>query len=241
MERIEHVSGSVTGAISLASALETVKNRIRRAREASGASAGDVAVLAVTKGFGTEAIEAALAVGLRDIGENYYQEAAAKFAPLSWPSGSRRHFVGHIQRNKARRIAALFDVVQTVDRAEAAVALDRGAAECGKTLDVLVQLNVAADDRAGIPLESAIGLARDIRSLPHLRLRGAMAVGPTDNAQTKDAFARAAECYRRLAREFDTVEILSLGMSGDFEAAVAAGSTMVRLGTALFGPRPQEG
>ena len=235
------MSGGVSGADAVAMRLEAARNRIRRACAAAGKNADDVAVLAVTKGFGTEAIEAALAAELRDIGENYYQEAAAKFAPVSWPPKSRRHFIGRVQRNKARHIAALFDVVQAVDRAEVAEALDRGAAESGKALDVLLQVNIAADDRAGVAPDAAMGLAHDIRSRPHLRLRGVMAVGPLDPAQARPAFARAADVYRRLRDEFAAIDILSLGMTGDLETAVAAGSTMVRLGTALFGPRPQEG
>lgn len=200
-----------------------------------------MAILAVTKGFGAEAIHAALTVGLSDIGENYYQEAAAKFAGVAWPPGARRHFIGRLQRNKARRIAQLFDVVQTVDRLEVARDLDAAAGAARKTLDVLVQLNVAHDERAGVSPERALDLASALRALSNVRVRGAMAIGPAKTVLTAAAFARAAACYDEMRRALPDIDTFSLGMTGDLEAAIAAGSTMVRLGTALFGPRSQEG
>src|SRR5207253_5344079 len=138
-----------------------------------------VGVLAVTKGFGPEAIEAALAVGLKDIGENYLQEAQAKFAAAAWSGRpAKRHFIGHVQSNKARRIAALFDMVQTVDDLEVAAKLDDGARESGKVLDVLLQVNVAGDGRAGIAPKACEAFAQRLAAFGRLRLRGVMAVGP---------------------------------------------------------------
>jgi pyridoxal phosphate enzyme (YggS family) len=197
-----------------------------------------VTILAVTKGFGPEAIAAALAAGLTDIGENYVQEAEAKFASASWPSTPvRRHFIGHVQSNKARRIAALFDVVQTVDGLETAAKLDAGALDAGKIIDVLVQINVAGDRRAGIVPTACLEFARSLAPMQGLRVRGVMAVGPADPSAVATAFATAGETYEIMRREAGA-DILSLGMSADLDAAVAAGSTMVRLGTALFGARP---
>jgi len=241
LERIERVSGYAAGAGEVSARLAAVRARIERACAATGRDPEDVAVLAVTKGFGAEAIEAALAAGLNDIGENYLQEAAPKFGQLAWPSGARRHFIGGLQRNKARRVAEIFDVVQTVDRLSAAEALERGAAALGKTLDALIQINVAQDERAGATPAEALELARGLEAFHHLRLRGAMAVGPADASANADAFATAAACFRLLRDRYPDARLLSLGMTADLEAAVAAGSTMVRVGTALFGPRPQEG
>jgi pyridoxal phosphate enzyme (YggS family) len=194
--------------------------------------------VAVTKGFGTQAIEAAFAAGLYDIGENYYQEAADKFKGITWVPGARRHFIGRVQRNKARRIAALFDVVQTVDDLEIASALDRGASASHKMLDVLVQVNVAGDERQGVPPDLLADFARGLVEHRHLRVRGIMAMGPADRRLTDDAFARAQASLGRLRTIVPSAAVLSMGMTDDMELALAHGATMLRLGSALFGPRP---
>ncbi len=243
MERIERVSGAEAGSPvrDVASALAELRKRIERACALASRDAEAVHVLAVTKGFGPEAIEAAINANIADIGENYLQEAQAKFASVVWPTRSTRHFIGRVQRNKARKIASLFDVVQTVDSAEIGQALDRGARDAGKTLDVLIQVNVADDDRNGVAPESCAQLGRELAAMPNLRVRGVMAVGPQQADGSAAAFGRAADAYRTLAREHASADLLSMGMSGDLEAAIAAGSTMVRIGTALFGPRPAKG
>jgi PLP dependent protein len=247
MEPIERVSdaGAGTPVRKVALALEPLRERIERACAQAGRDAADIRILAVTKGFGPEAIESAIAANIADVGENYFQEAQAKFARVTWPTAHdrhvRRHFIGRVQSNKARKIAGLFDVVQTVDDEHIAAALDRGASQAGKTLDVLIQVNVADDDRNGVPIASSAQLAHAISALPALRLRGVMAVGPLDLASARPAFEKAAEAYRALASEHANIDTLSMGMSGDLEAAVAAGSTMLRIGTGLFGARPVKG
>ena len=237
------MSGSGSGlAAAVARRLDEVRKRIAAACASAGRQASAVRILAVTKGFGPEAIEAALEAGLSDIGENYLQEAQAKFAATAWSNRPvKRHFVGSIQRNKARRIGALFDVVQTVDDLETAALLERSARENGKTLDVLLQVNVTSDRRAGIAPADCARFANALVQLEGLRLRGVMAVGPADHATTHEAFARAAEALRSVRASAPDADVLSLGMTDDLEAAVAAGSTMVRLGTALFGARPAKG
>jgi pyridoxal phosphate enzyme (YggS family) len=249
MEPVERVSDAEAGSLvrNVARALEKVRERIERACAQAGKDATGIRILAVTKGFGPEAIEAAIAANIADIGENYFQEAQAKFARVHWPTAPdngatvRRHFIGPVQRNKARKIAGLFDVVQTVDDMPIASALDRGAQESGKVLDVLIQVNVSSDDRAGVPVEESAQLAREIAGLPALRLRGVMAVGPLEPAGARAAFDKAAQAYRTLAAEHAHIDTLSMGMSGDLEVAVAAGATMVRIGTGLFGARPVKG
>jgi PLP dependent protein len=229
-------------AAAVARRLADVRKRIAAACADAGRQAGAVTILAVTKGFGSEAIGAALEAGLSDIGENYLQEAQAKFASTAWPSRPvRRHYIGKIQRNKARRIGALFDVVQTVDDLEIAMLLDQGASEPGKTLDVLVQVNVTGDRRAGIATADCARFADALRSRERLRVRGVMAVGPPNHETTDEAFERAADAFRAVKAIVPEADMLSLGMTDDLEAAVAAGSTMVRLGTALFGARPAKG
>jgi len=222
----------------VALALASVRARIQQAFQASTRTPADVTIVAVTKGFGAEAIESALAAGLRDIGENYYKEAAEKFHRISWPSGNKRHFIGRVQRNKARRIAALFDMVQTVDDLEVAGGLERGAASAGKVLDVLVQVNVASDQRQGIPPDLLGDFVQALAQHRHLRVRGLMAMGPNNPAAAAEAFARAAACFERVRADVPNASILSMGMSDDMDLALAHGSTMLRLGTALFGPRP---
>ena len=249
MEPVERVSDAEAGSPvrDVARALVAVRQRIERACAQAGRDPAAIRVLAVTKGFGPEAIEAAIAANIADIGENYFQEAQAKFACVNWPATSdrgpslRRHFIGPVQSNKARKIAGLFDVVQTVDDLPIARALDRGAATAAKSLDVLIQVNVASDDRNGVPLDQCERLADEIGRLPALRLRGVMAVGPLDPAGARAAFDKAAAAYRTIASAHAHIDTLSMGMSGDLEVAVAAGATMVRLGTALFGERPVKG
>jgi pyridoxal phosphate enzyme (YggS family) len=247
MEPIERVSDAGAGmpVRRVALALDALRERIERACAQAGRDAAEIRILAVTKGFGPEAIEAAIAANIADIGENYFQEAQAKFARVAWPATRetplRRHFIGRVQSNKARKIASLFDVVQTVDDERIAAALDRGAAHAGKCLDVLIQLNVADDDRNGVPVAASGALAREIAGLPALRLRGVMAVGPLDQARARPAFDKATAAYRVMAAEYADIDTLSMGMTGDLEVAIAAGTTMLRIGTALFGPRPVKG
>lgn len=224
---------------TVAAALASVRHRIERACAATGRDPSGVTLVAVTKGFGPEAIESAFAAGLSDIGENYYQEAAAKFRAIRWPPGARRHFIGRIQRNKARRIAADFDLVQTVDDLEIASALDRGAAHAAKSLEVLVQVNVAGDQRQGVPPDLLSDFVRALAERRSLRVRGLMAMGPNDPAAAAEAFARAAQSFERLRAEVSSASILSMGMSDDMDLALAHGSTMLRVGSAIFGPRPR--
>jgi len=242
LERIERLSESEGASFErlVAINLQKVRDRVARACAQCGRRPETVAVLAVTKGFGPEAMAAAVKLGLTDIGENYLQEAAAKFAalPASAGASARRHFIGGLQRNKAKRVAELFDVVQSLDDKAAADALDRAAQAASKRLDVLVQVNVVGDKRAGVAFENASGFAAQVARYEHLRLRGIMAIGPDDPAQIPTAFERAERMFDAVRPLCGDEPTLSLGMSADLEAAVAAGSTMVRLGTALFGARP---
>jgi hypothetical protein len=190
-----------------------------------------VRLLAVTKKQPVASVAEAIAAGITDIGENYLQEAAAKFAALP---PVRTHFIGHIQTNKAKAIAQIFEVVQGVDRPEAAAALAKAASAVGKRLDVLIQLNISPAERFGVAPDQAERLAEAIRGYASLRLDGVMAIGPVtgDRAEISEAFALAAKTFDRVGGS-----TLSIGMSGDWREAVRAGSTMLRIGTALFGAR----
>ena len=191
-----------------------------------------VTIVAVTKFQPGEAVREAIAAGVTDIGENYLQEARAKRDAYG---DARKHFIGHVQTNKAKAIAAAFDVVQSVDRIEAGTALAKAAASLEKRLPVLLQVNVSPTERYGCPPSDAERLANELRAFPSLLLDGVMAIGPItqDRSAIASAFATAADVFRRIGGR-----TLSIGMSGDWREAVEAGSTMIRVGTTIFGPRP---
>lgn len=192
-----------------------------------------VTIVAVTKFQPVEAVREALEAGVTDVGENYVQEARAKFEALEAPV--RKHFIGHVQTNKAKLLAATFDMVQSVDRIEAGAALAKAAASLGKRLPVLLQVNVSPAERFGCAPRDAESLAEALRAYDALELAGVMAIGPItqDREAIARAFALAADVHRRVGGG-----TLSIGMSGDWREAVAAGSTMIRVGTTIFGPRP---
>lgn len=209
---------------------DAVIERLEEVRARIGA-VGDpdrVRIVAVTKGFGADAVAAAVAAGSADCGENYAQELLAKAAGA--PTGTRWHFLGAPQRNKIASLAPVVHLWQAVDRR---AVVDRLAAVAPEAA-LLVQVNVVGDPgKAGCPPEDAPGLVEAARAAG-LRVRGLMAVGP---AGDPEGTRRVFEALARLGRSLG-VEELSMGMTDDFEAAVAAGSTMVRLGRVLFGPRP---
>jgi PLP dependent protein len=198
---------------------------------ACGRLPGSVTLVGVTKKQPSDLVERAIRSGLADIGESYLQEARQKFGLLP---PVRKHFIGHVQTNKAKAIAELFDVVQSVDRIEAGEALAKAARALGKELRVLLQLNISPNERFGCPPEAALALAEALREQVGLRLEGVMAIGPlTQHRETiHRAFDLAAKTFARIGGS-----TLSIGMSGDWREALRAGSTMLRLGTALFGSR----
>ncbi len=220
----------------LAERFAAMRAEIERELAACGRAPESLAILAVSKKQPIAAIREAYAAGLRLFGENYLQEAAEKFTPLrDGGLAPQLHFIGHLQSNKAAKIAALVDCVQSVDREEAAIALGRGAERAGRTLPVLLQLNISPSERFGCLPDEAPRLADRIRAQAHLRLDGVMAVGPitTDRAAISAAFEQAAKTFALVGGT-----TLSIGMSGDWREAVRAGSTMLRIGSALFGARP---
>lgn len=214
--------------------MELIAHQYRRLRSSVPA---DVRIVAVSKFQPAQAVREAIAAGATDFGENYVQEAKAKFAAIDAPH-VRKHFIGHVQTNKAGAIASIFDIVQSVDRLDAARALAKGAQKAGKTLEVFLQVNISPAERFGCDPSQAPELAEAIRGLADLRLTGVMAIGPVtdDRALLSQAFATAAAVRERIG-----VPELSIGMSGDWEQAVQAGSTTIRIGTAIFGPRPAPG
>ncbi|MGH7715711.1 MAG: YggS family pyridoxal phosphate-dependent enzyme [Vulcanimicrobiaceae bacterium] len=205
-----------------------LRARVDSVAEAAGRSAGSVAILGVTKTQPRAAVLAAVEAGLSDIGENYLQEAREKYVDLPPVT---RHFIGHVQTNKAKAIVGLFDVVQSVDRLEAGLAIEKAARALGRPVRVLVQVNVSASERFGVAPGGAARLADQLRS-EGLLVDGVMAIGPLEG-DVDEAFAAAREAFAAVGGT-----TLSLGMSADWERAVALGSTMIRIGTAIFGARP---
>lgn len=222
---------------ALREALESIEQRISVACSRSGRHRADVTLVAVTKTHGADLVEVALRAGIRDIGENRVQEARTKIEAVG--ARARWHLIGHLQSNKAGEAARLFDVIQTVDSVALAGKLARAATEAGKTLDVLIQVNVSGENRkSGASPGEVETLIRAIDSLPQLRFLGLMTIPPYLPAEeVRPFFRRLREMRDRLAETWENGRELSMGMSDDFEVAIEEGSTMIRLGRALFGER----
>jgi pyridoxal phosphate enzyme (YggS family) len=215
---------------SVAERIAMMRELVAEVARAADRDPNSIALVGVTKKQPPATVAAAIAAGLRDVAENYLQEAREKFAALA---PVRKHFIGHIQTNKAKAIVELFDVVQSIDRLEAGLAIARAQAALGKRVPVLVQVNISPAERFGVAPEAAPELAKRLRA-EGLDVEGVMAIGPLtlDRAVLTNAFALAARTFERVGGG-----TLSLGMSADWREAIAAGSTMLRIGTALFGER----
>lgn len=220
----------------VAAAIERVRERIERACQRVGRDSRSVQLVAVSKGHPEPVIRAAYDAGMRTFGENYAQELAAKATSLSDLPEIRWRFIGHLQRNKIKLIERARATVDTVDSARLAEALSRRAAAKETTVEVLLQVNVGAEaQKSGCAPEEVPALVEAVRGFPNLRLRGLMTVAPDldDVEATRPFFA----ALRELAKAHGLPE-LSMGMTHDLEQAVEEGATMLRIGTAIFGPRP---
>ena len=219
--------------------LQAVHARVAAACQAAGRPAGDVTLLAVSKTFGADAVAEAYAAGQTAFGENYIQEGVQKITalrhlPLQW------HCIGPIQSNKTRLVAEHFDWVHTVDRLKVAQRLSEQRPTQLAPLQVCLQVNVdGGANKSGVAPDEALALAQQVAALPNLRLRGLMCIPePTPD------FVAACALFIRARAVFDTLnaaglalDTLSMGMSADLEAAIHAGSTLVRVGSAIFGGR----
>lgn len=224
---------------TIASNLQSVRERIARACAAAARDVNEVTLLPVSKTFGPDAVRAAYAAGETAFGENYIQEAVDKQAlladlPLQW------HCIGPIQSNKTRLVAAHFDWAQSVDRLKIAQRLSEQRPEGLPPLQVCIQVNIdGGPTKAGVAPEEALALAREVARLPRLQLRGLMTI-----PEPSEEYAAQLAVHRRARALFDALcdtglqlDTLSMGMTADLEAAIHAGSTMVRVGTAIFGTR----
>jgi PLP dependent protein len=220
---------------SLAERLGEIQDRVAQAARHSGREPNDVVLVAAIKATPLERVREAVAAGVADLGENRVQEAEAAQAAIG--RTVRWHLIGHLQRNKAGKAVALFDRVHGVDDLEVARALSRRAVAAGRSLPVLVQVNVSGEaSKHGVAPERLDALVAEVAALPGLALDGVMSIGAPDDARRGHALTRA---LRDRAERATGVRLpqLSMGMSDDFEAAIEEGSTMVRIGTALFGAR----
>jgi pyridoxal phosphate enzyme (YggS family) len=224
---------------NLPARIQAVQKRVARAAEAAGRSAQSVTLLAIGKAQPLPLLNAAAACGLEHFGESYLQEALAKIAALR-ERGLTWHFVGRVQANKTRPIAEEFAWVHALDRVRIAERLAAQRPPHAPPLNVCLQVNVAGEGtKGGVAPDELAPLAAAVAKLPRLALRGLMCIPPeeTEPARQRAWFAKLRQLRDQLNVQGARLDTLSMGMSGDFEAAIAEGATIVRLGTALFGPR----
>lgn len=225
--------------MTVANNLLNVKGKIAALAVQSGRDPSKINLLAVSKKKSLTMIQEAYAKGQRAFGENYVQEAVDKIQQLmgleiEW------HMIGHVQDNKAKVVAKYFDWVHTVDSVSLAKKLSRYRPEMAGLLNVCVQVNISQEpQKSGVMLDEVSEICAEVSIQPHLRLRGLMAIGENtkDELQLKRAYERLFGTYQLLQSQDSSIDTLSLGMSNDMGIAIAAGSTMVRVGTAIFGDR----
>lgn len=228
--------------VDVAANLEAVRERIERAASKVGRRSEEILLLGASKGVDVDRVVASIEAGLTDIGENYVQEAEGKIEKIG-RNRVRWHMIGRLQRNKAKYAVKLFDLIQTVDFVKLADELEKRAAQEGRIVPILVEVNIGREpQKAGVLPEELFPLCEHISQLPHLKLEGLMCIPPwSDNPEdSRPYFAEMRELFERLKEaNFPKGEIkwLSMGMSADFEVAIEEGANLVRVGTAIFGPR----
>lgn len=221
---------------------QRVQERIREAAIGCNRSESDIRLVAVSKTMPAEIVKEAIEAGMTDFGENYIQEARDKITtlsacPVSW------HYIGHLQSNKAKYAVRMFDLIHSVDSLKLAAELDKFAKKNDKVQDILIQVNVAKEEsKSGIYEEDTIQLLTEIARLKNVAVKGLMTMPPFFNApdRVRPYFAALRELRDRIVNEKIpgiSMKELSMGMTGDFEAAIEEGATMVRVGTAIFGER----
>jgi PLP dependent protein len=232
--------GANTYASRLEHTLPVVRERVRAAATEAGRAPSSVRIVAVTKSHPLEAVDAALAAGLHDLGENRVEELDEKVAARG-RAAATWHMIGHVQSRKARRASELADLIHSVDSVHLAERLSRIAVEDGREVAILAQVNTSGESsKSGFELDGASERIHEVAELPGLRVEGLMTMAPLveDEVTLARAFSRLRELGGRLGRNTDRVgPELSMGMTNDFEIAIREGSTMVRIGTALFGAR----
>jgi len=225
--------------VNVSDNLKKLRLRIAKAEQAADRAPNSVGLVAVSKTKPISLIRAAIAEGQRAFGENYAQEAIEKATALSG-LGLQWHFIGPVQSNKTQGLAGAMSWVHTVDRLKIARRLNDQRPENMPALNVCLQVNISQEtSKAGLPPDQVAALAREVAGLPRLRLRGLMAIpAPTDNTlEQRQAFADMRELLLQLKSTLPELDTLSMGMSGDLEAAIAEGATLIRVGSDIFGAR----
>ena len=227
------------GRVDIAANVARIRERIAAATERCGRGPRPVRLVAVSKQMEPERIQAAIAAGVADIGENYVQEAAAKRTEVG--NGAQWHLIGHLQRNKAAQAVQIFDMIQTVDSPRIAEAIGRRAQEQGRTLDVLIQVNTSGEEsKYGVSPQEVEGLLEAAAGVAGIRVTGLMTIGrwDPDPERARPEFRLLFDLAQKLDdRAGARMEWLSMGMSHDFEVAIEEGANLVRIGTGVFGPR----
>ncbi|MBN1622206.1 MAG: YggS family pyridoxal phosphate-dependent enzyme [Endomicrobiales bacterium] len=220
--------------------IDLIKNKIADACRRSNRNPGDISVIAVTKTVPVERVKEAIQSGIDEIGENKVQEAQSKIGDL--PAAVKKHFIGHLQTNKAKKAVELFDVIQSVDSLRLAQEINKSAAKINKIQDCLLEIKVSEEEtKFGLSEEEAVSFLSKIEDLKNLRVLGIMAMAPyfDDKESYRPYFKKAKEIFNKIRENSKAADfnILSMGMSNDFEVAIEEGSNMVRIGTAIFGAR----
>lgn len=228
--------------MSIEENVEKVLEEIAAAARTAGREPGEVALCAATKMNDAQAVRRAIAAGVRICGENRVQELTAKLADNAY-AGAQVHFIGHLQTNKVKQVVGKVDLIQSVDSEHLLAAISREAQKQGLCQDILLEVNIGEEAaKSGFAAEDILPLVDRIDSFSNIRLRGLMAIPPISRnpGDNLKFFLKMRQIYVDIrAKKNDNVSVdcLSMGMSGDFADAVAAGSTMVRIGTAIFGAR----
>lgn len=230
--------------MSLEENIARVKANMARAAVEAGRDPGEVTLVAATKVQTSDTIRAAIAAGITICGENRVQELTAHLDDYAY-DGAQVHFIGHLQTNKVRFVVGRVDLIESVDSLRLLEAVERQAEKLNLVQDVLLEVNIGREESKGGCLpEDLPTLARRVMDLPHVRLRGLMSIPPAAAAPgaNRSFFAATRQLYVDIRRQIGDnntdIDCLSMGMSGDYEDAVREGATLVRVGTALFGPRP---
>ncbi len=231
--------------VDIAANLRAVQRRIAAAAERAGRDPAEITLVAVSKTQPIESIQAGYTAGLRHLGENRVEEAAEKIGPINHWAGDQRptwHMVGHLQSRKARRAVELFDVIHSVDSLRLAEKLSRRCAEAGKTMPILLEVNVSGEaSKYGLAPDEVEAVVEGLLPLPCLELQGVMTMAPivADPEEARPVFRALRRLRDDLAARFPSVnwQHLSMGMTDDFEVAIEEGATLVRIGRAIFGER----
>lgn len=222
--------------------IQKVRARVQATCTRAGRSAEDVQIVAVSKTFGSEAVAEAFGAGIRDFGENYVQELEAKRKlledkPIRW------HFIGRLQSNKVKFIAHYVDLIHSVDNLRLAQEIQKRAEQAGRTIGILIEVHTTDEaTKSGADPGDVVPLAKEVSRLDHVRLQGLMTMGPfsDDPNDSRTSFRTVMDVRRAIEKEGInnvSMNLLSMGMTHDFEVAIEEGATIIRVGTAIFGPR----